>query len=90
MFVLVNLKADMNERRPILLIDNTLESHQVKEILIANKINFIEYDIKKFGGDCCAHLQTIQAPSIFAPEGAYKGKDAIKIYITKIVSDGTN
>jgi hypothetical protein len=74
----------MNDRKPILLVNDTLESRQVKDLLVANKIIFIEYDIKKFGGDCCAHLQTTQAPSIFAPEGAYKGKDAIEKYITNL------
>ena len=76
----------MKERKPILLVNDTLESLYVKNLLVANKINFIEYDIEKFGGDCCAHLLTTQAPSIFAPEGAYKGKDAIEKYITKRIT----
>ena len=81
----------MKERKPILLVNDTLESRQVKNLLVASRINFIEYDIKKFGGDCCAHLSTTQAPSIFAPEGAYKGKDAIEKYIKKtMINKSTN
>lgn len=52
-------------------------------MLFSNNIDFIEYDIKKFGGSCCGHLPTINAPSIFAPEGVYKGKASIEQYITQ-------
>lgn len=75
----------MKKRKSILLIDESIESSQVKYMLESNNINFIEYNIKKFGGSCCGHLPTTTAPSIFAPEGVFKGKDSIEKYITEIV-----
>jgi len=52
-------------------------------MLFSKNIDFIEYDIKKFGESCCGHLPTINAPSIFAPEGVYKGKASIEKYVTQ-------
>jgi fructose-bisphosphate aldolase class 1 len=75
----------MKKRKSILLIDESIESSEVKYILETNNINFIEYNIIKFGRGCCGHLPTTTAPSIFAPEGVFKGKDSIEKYITGIV-----
>ena len=61
----------MKKRKPNLLIDGNKESRQIENMLFSNNINFIEYNIKKFGGNCCGHLPTTSAPSIFAPEGVY-------------------
>jgi hypothetical protein len=61
----------MKKRKPNLLIDDNKESRQTKNMLFSNNINFIEYNIKKFGGNCCGHLPTTSAPSIFAPEVVY-------------------
>ncbi len=80
----------MKKRKSILLIDDSIESNQVKYMLLAKDIDFIEYDIKKFGGSCCGHLPTITAPSIFAPEGIFKGKDSIEKYIIKIMKSNAN
>lgn len=73
----------MKKRKPILLVDDTIESQEARNMLFSNNIDFIEYDIKKFGGSCCGHIPTINAPSIFAPEGVYKGKASIEKYITQ-------
>lgn len=73
----------MKKRKPILLVDDTIESQEARNMLFSNNIEFIEYDIKKFGGSCCGHLSTINAPSIFAPEGVYKGKTSIEKYTTQ-------
>ena len=80
----------MKKRKSILLIDDSIESSQVKSMLLAKNIDFIEYDIKKFGGSCCGHLPTTTAPSIFALEGIFKGKDSIEKYIIKIMKSNTN
>jgi hypothetical protein len=61
----------MKKRKPNLLIDDNKESRQINNMLFSNNINFIEYNIKKFGGNCCGHLPATSAPSIFAPEGVY-------------------
>lgn len=75
----------MKKRKPILLIDDTIESQEAKNMLFSNNIDFIEYNIKKFEGSCCGHLPTISAPSIFAPEGVYKGKASIEQYLQENV-----
>jgi hypothetical protein len=64
----------MKKRKSILLIDESIESRQVKYILESNNINFIEYNNKKFSGSCCGHLPTTTTPSFFAPEGVFKGR----------------
>ena len=75
----------MKKRKPVLLIDDTRESQETKNMLFSNNIDFIEYNIEKFGGSCCRHLPTTSAPSIFAPEGVYRGKDSIEQYIIKLM-----
>ena len=80
----------MKKRKSILLIDDSIESSQVKSMLLVKNIDFIEYDIKKFGGSCCGHLPTTTAPSIFAPEGIFKGKDSIEKDSIKIMKSNTN
>lgn len=75
----------MKKRKPILLIDDNKESIQIKNMLFLRNIDFIEYNIKKFGGNCCGHLPTTSTPSIFAPEGVYREKDEIEQYITKLI-----
>lgn len=61
----------MKKRKPNFLMDDNKESRQINNMLFSNNINFIEYNIKKFGGNCSGHLPTTSAPSIFAPEGVY-------------------
>jgi hypothetical protein len=73
----------MKKRKPILLVDDTIESQEARNMLFSNNIDFIEYDIKKFRESCYGYLPTINAPSIFAPEGVYKGKALIEQYITQ-------
>ncbi len=77
----------MKKTKPVLFIDDTIESQEAKNMLFSNNIDFIEYNIEKFGGSCCGHPPTTSAPSVFAPEGAYRGKDSIEQYITKIMSN---
>ena len=71
----------MNQRKPILIIDDSPNSHEVKKIFSDNNIEFVEYNIKKFEESCCGELPTTKAPSLIAVEGIYKDKDKIKEYI---------
>ncbi|HXT83760.1 MAG TPA: hypothetical protein VN704_05435 [Verrucomicrobiae bacterium] len=70
-----------SQRKPILIIDDSNESLIIKNIFIENKIEFVEYHIKKFEESCCGDLPTTKAPSVIAPEGIYKQKDLIINYI---------
>ena len=60
-----------SQRKPILIIDDSNESLIIKNIFIENKIEFVEYHIKKFEESCCGDLPTTKAPSVIAPEGIY-------------------
>ena len=71
----------MNNRKTILLVDDKEETKIAKEILLVNNIDFIEYHISKFEESCCGELPTTKAPSIIAPEGVFKGIDAIKEFV---------
>ncbi len=70
-----------NKRKPILIVDVSNDSLIIKNIFIENKIEFVEYHIKKFEESCCGDLPTTKAPSVIAPEGIYKQKDLIINYI---------
>lgn len=71
----------MNNRKAILLVDDKEETKIAKEILLVNNIDFTEYHISKFEESCCGELPTTKAPSIIAPEGVFKGIDAIKEFV---------
>jgi hypothetical protein len=76
----------VNQRKPILIIDDSPNSHEVKKIFSDNNIEFVEYNIKKFEESCCGELPTTKAPSLIAVEGIYKDEDKIKEYI-KLVKE---
>ena len=46
----------------------------------SRNIEFVEYDISKFEESCCGELPTTIAPSVFAPEGVFKGLDGVAQY----------
>jgi hypothetical protein len=71
----------VKQRKPILIIDDSHNSQRIKKILNDNKIEFVEYNIKKFEESCCGELPTTKAPSVIAVEGIYKDEDKIKEYI---------
>lgn len=70
----------MRSRKPVLLIDDGDESKLATNILATRNIEFVEYHINKFEESCCGELPTTRAPSIFAPEGVFKGLDGVKEY----------
>jgi hypothetical protein len=45
------------------------------------RIEYVEYNIKKFEESCCGDLPTTKAPSLFAVEGIFKGLEQISEYI---------
>lgn len=64
----------------MLLIDDGDESKIATGILASKNIEFVEYHIKKFEESCCGELPTTRAPSVFAPEGVFKGLDGVREY----------
>ena len=68
-------------RRPVLLVDySSPASQEAIKILRSRNIDFVEYDIGKFEESCCGELPTTVAPSVFAPEGVFKGLEGVVQY----------
>lgn len=74
----------MGKRKPVLIFDDSSDSAKAIGLLRKNDIEFVEYDVSKFVESCCCgdDLPTTKAPSVFAPEGVFKGLDGVKEYIT--------
>lgn len=68
-------------RKAILFTDDSKECIEAKKILTSAKIGFVEYNSKEIEGEagCCGGFTT-KTPSIFAPEGIFRGLDEIKRY----------
>ncbi len=71
----------MKQRKPILIIDDSINSQRIKKIFYDNEVYFVEYHIKKFEESCCGELPTTKAPSVIAVEGIYRGEENIKNYV---------
>jgi hypothetical protein len=72
----------MKKRKPVLIVDDSPESHKAINLFRERDIEFVEYDIRKFAESCCGDLPTTKAPSVFAPEGVFKGLSGVEEYIT--------
>ena len=72
----------MVKRKPILLLDESNDSMMAFNLFNRLKIDYVEFNIKKFEESCCGELPTTKAPSVFAPEGIFKGLDGINEYIS--------
>jgi hypothetical protein len=72
----------VRKRKPVLIIDNGADSSDAIELLRKNDVEFVEYDIRKFAESCCGDLPTTVAPSVFAPEGVFKGLNGVREYVT--------
>ena len=71
----------MRRRKPVLLVDRNLPaSQEAARLLQSRNIEFVEYDISKFEESCCGELPTTIAPSVFAPEGVFKGLEGVAQY----------
>jgi hypothetical protein len=74
----------MKKRKPILIVDDSLDSQRIKNKFNENKIDFVEYHIKKFEESCCGELPTTKAPSVIAKEGIFNDEENINNYITSL------
>jgi hypothetical protein len=76
----------MKKRKPVLIIDDSSDSLKAIDLLKEKGIEFVEYDIRKFAESCCGDLPTTTAPSVFAPEGVFKGLSGVEEYITAVLA----
>jgi hypothetical protein len=72
----------MVKRKPILLLDESDDSIKAVGLFKRLKIDYVEYNIKKFEESCCGEMPTTKAPSVFAVEGIFKGLERINEYIS--------
>jgi hypothetical protein len=78
-------RIKMKNRKPILIVDEGPDSLKAINLLKERDVEFVEYDIRKFAESCCGDLPTTKAPSVFAPEGVFKGLSGVKEYVTSVV-----
>jgi hypothetical protein len=76
----------MKKRKPVLIVDDGPDSLRAMELLRERGIEFVEYDVRKFAESCCGDLPTTKAPSVFAPEGVFKGLRGVEEYITSTIA----
>ena len=76
-----------NKRKPVLIIDDKPDSLKARDLLRERDIEFVEYDIRKFAESCCGDLPTTESPSVFAPEGVFRGLSGIEEYITSFAAE---
>ena len=68
-------------RKPVLLIDDSQESAAAIKLFQQSSQEYVEYHIKKFEESCCGEIPTTRAPSVFAPEGVFKGLEGVRNYL---------
>lgn len=78
------MNATKKKRKPILLIDDSIDSQRIKNLFYENEVDFVEYHIKNFEESCCGELPTTRTPSVIAEEGIYKEEERIMDYIKQI------
>ncbi len=72
------------KRKPIQYIDDENESkHAIQKFKKAG-IAYVTYHIKKFEESCCGEVPTTISPSVFAPDGVFKGFEGVKDYVSSI------
>ncbi|HVX01911.1 MAG TPA: hypothetical protein VHA09_02045 [Nitrososphaera sp.] len=69
-------------RKPVLLIDDATDSLEAIKLFQESGQEYVEYHIKKFEESCCGELPTTRAPSVFAPEGIFKGLEGVRDYLS--------
>lgn len=78
------MSATKKKRKPILLIDDSIDSQRIKRLFCESEVDFVEYHIKKFEESCCVELPTTRTPSVIAEEGIYREEEKIRDYIKQL------
>ncbi len=76
----------MKKRKPVLIVDDGPDSLKAINLLRERDVEFVKYDIRKFAESCCGDLPTTKAPSVFAPEGVFKGLSGVEEYAISVVA----
>jgi hypothetical protein len=76
----------MKTRKPVLIVDDGPDSIKAMNLLRERDVEFVKYDIRKFSESCCGDLPTTKAPSVFAPEGVFKGLSGVEEYVTSVAA----
>ena len=71
----------LRARKPIILVDDSLQSQKIVELFKKNEIEYVKYHIQKFEESCCGELPTTKTPSVIAAEGIFKEESLIMNYI---------
>jgi hypothetical protein len=80
----------MKKRKPVLIVDESPDSLKAADLLRKRNIKFVEYNIRKFADSCCCgDLPTTKAPSVFAPEGVFKGLSGVREYASSAATAAT-
>jgi|FaiFalFF_MnMetaG_3_1042247.scaffolds.fasta_scaffold00606_13 hypothetical protein len=70
----------MMGRKGVLFIGNDEASKKARDMLTEAGIEFVEYNVDVEPEGCCGGFKTA-VPSLFAPEGIFRGLDGIARYI---------
>jgi len=68
--------------RPILFIDDGEESKDAIQLFERAGMEYVTYHIKKFEESCCGEVPSTITPSVFAPDGVFKGFEGVKDYLS--------
>jgi len=68
--------------KPVLFIDDGKESKAAIQLFEKAGISYVTYHIKKFEESCCGEVPTTISPSVFAPDGVFKGFEGVKGYVS--------
>ena len=72
----------VKKRKPVLFIDDGMESNKAVQLLEDENISYVTYHIRNFEESCCGEVPTTTTPSVFAPDGVFKGLEGVKDYIS--------
>ncbi len=72
----------VRKRKPVLFIDDAKESKAAIQLFEKAGIPYVTYHVKKFEESCCGEVPTTISPSVFAPNGVFKGFEGVKDYVS--------
>ncbi len=67
-------------RKGVLFVRDDEVCVKAKELLRESGIEFVEYNVSEEREGCCGGFDTV-TPTLFAPEGIFRGIDGISRYI---------
>lgn len=82
LFKRYNFNVMNMERKALLFINDCNESKDAVRIFDKAGLTYVTYHIKNFEDGCCGEIPITVVPSVFAPEGIFKGLEGIKYYIS--------